>query len=327
MKNCSGSAYQSQFVYSHIFKCCLQFISLFIVKLKINFTDPFNQPHHLCLVVYYIPEDFKPPLLPHGNSRQETPFFPTLPSTIAVMKKQCASGSGPKDTVGTVSAMVGGVVSARDACELPRNEQQVSDLKQRQKKKPLTCSASNDELSVVMHKAFLEDSRFIREVRTLHEPAIVVALDRQLDDLVRFCCKKDHFGILTIDPTFSLGAFDVTITTYRHLLLQSRRTSNHPAFIGPVMVHFRKTFATYLFFGSTLIGLRPSLSSLQCFGTDGELALYQAFQHSCPSATHLLCCNHMRRNLNDKLRELGVKGVLGDMILQDVFGKQVRRID
>ena len=38
--------------------------------------------------------------------------------------------------------------------------------------------------------------------------------DRQLDDLVRFCTDKDEFGIMTIDPTFSLGDFDVTVITY-----------------------------------------------------------------------------------------------------------------
>ena len=87
-----------------------------------------------------------------------------------------------------------------------------------------------------------------------------MAVDSQLDDLVRFCTNENNFGILTIDPTFSLGPFDVTVITYRHLILECRRTNNHPAFIGPVMVHFKKSFSTYLFFRSTLV----------------------AFVHSCP---------------------------------------------
>ena len=76
----------------------------------------------------------------------------------------------------------------------------------------------------------------------LHEPGIVVAVDCQLDDLVRFCTNENNFGILIVDPTFSLGAFDVTVITYRHLMLECRHTNNHPAFIGPVMVHFKKIF-------------------------------------------------------------------------------------
>ena len=242
---------------------------------------------------------------------------------MATLKDQCACGSGPKDAVATVSAVVGGVVSAIDACELPRNEQQVSYLKQRQKKISFPSASANDELSVVMHKAFLEDNCFIREVRTLHEPAIVVALDRQLNDMVRFCTTKENFGVLTVDPTFSLGDFDVTITTYRHLLLQCNRTKNHPSFIGPVMVHHKKTFSTYLFFSSTLVGLRPSLSTLQSFGTDGESALFQAFHHSFPSAIHLLCFNHMQRNLKDKLHEIGIAENIREMIIHDIFGKRI----
>lgn len=92
-----------------------------------------------------------------------------------------------------------------------------------------------DELAVLMQKAFLEyhSHHFIRDVRMLQEPAIIVALDRQLDDLVKF---SQQLGIMTVDPTFYLG------DTYLHLFLHCGRTTNHPVFIGPVVVHYRKTF-------------------------------------------------------------------------------------
>ena len=247
---------------------------------------------------------------------------------MSAMKERCLSGGdGPKRVVSEISSSVGGVVCASDACELPRNEQQVSDLKRRQKKAgPGPSSvASCDELGVVMQKAYLEDSNqlFIREVKTLREPGIVVAVDRQLDDLVRFCTNVDEFGILTVDPTFNLGAFDVTVTTYRHLMLKCRRTKNYPAFIGPVLIHFKKSFSTYHFFSSTLVGLRPKLSCLKSFGTDGEIALYQAFKHSFPSATHLLCTIHARRNIKSKIQEMGISESVQQVILGDIFGKQV----
>ena len=81
-----------------------------------------------------------------------------------------------------------------------------------------------------MHKAYLKDGnqQFIREVRTLREPGIIVALNRQLD-ITRFCTNANNFGIVTVDPTFNLGEFDVTVTTYRHLLLKCGRTQQHPA--------------------------------------------------------------------------------------------------
>ena len=172
--------------------------------------------------------------------------------------KEELKNAGPKKVISKVSTELGGVVGASDACMLPRNEQQVIKAKSRSKIAAVPTCSSNDDFAIVMHHAFLEDSnnQFIRDVKTLREPAVVVYYDRQLDDLVRFCTNNDEFGILTIDPTFSLGDFDVTIITYRHLLLHSKRTGKPPVFVGPFLVHYCKTFATYLHFLSTLIGLR-----------------------------------------------------------------------
>lgn len=161
--------------------------------------------------------------------------------------KQESSTGGPKTVISKVSAELGGVVGASDACTLPRNEQQVIKAKSRSKTATVPTCTSNDELAVVMHHAILEDSNspFIRDVKTLREPAVVVCYDRQLDDLVRFCTDDDEFGILTIDPTFSLGDFDVTVVTYRHLLLHSRRTGRPPVFVGPLLV--RHSLPTFTF--------------------------------------------------------------------------------
>lgn len=161
---------------------------------------------------------------------------------------------GPKKVVAEVSSAIGGVLSASDACSLPRNEQQVTDIRRRQKKE--SCSSnSTDELAVVMQKAYLEDGDkcFITEMKTLREPAIIVALERQLDDLVRFCT-FDEFGILTVDPTFSLGDFDVTITTYTQLILRCRRSSEHPVFIGPVMVYTTRSHSLPIFLPPLSLG-------------------------------------------------------------------------
>ena len=138
-----------------------------------------------------------------------------------------------------------------------------------------------DQVFAIMQSAKQEDviGKFVRETRPSPEPAFVLVRDRQLDDLVRFCTVADDFSILTVDPTFNLGDFDVTPTTYRHCLLESARSGNSSVLIGPTMIHYRKTFHTYLFFASTLIGLRQELQGLRAFGTDGEKALVDAFSH------------------------------------------------
>ena len=66
-------------------------------------------------------------------------------------------------------------------------------------------------------------SAYIRKVHTAPVPNVILSINEQLDDLVSFCTNSEHFGILSIDPTFDLGPFSVTTTTYEHLPLISHR--------------------------------------------------------------------------------------------------------
>ena len=61
------------------------------------------------------------------------------------------------------------------------------------------------------------------------EPAFILARDRQMDDLVRFCAIANGFSVLTVDPMFKLG---VTPITYRHRLLVSTRSGKDPCSHG-----------------------------------------------------------------------------------------------
>ena len=102
-----------------------------------------------------------------------------------------------------------------------------------------------DELFVVMQHAYAQDTmnKFIRDIKMAPEPAIVLADDQQLADLQCFCTSSLDFGVLMVDPTFSLGDFDVTPITYRYLLLETRRNGQMPVFLGPILVHYKKMFA------------------------------------------------------------------------------------
>lgn len=110
----------------------------------------------------------------------------------------------------------------------------------------------------------------------------------------RFRTASLEFAIVTVDPTFSLEEFDVTLVTYQNRLLETRRSKTSPAFLGPVLIHYRKTFETYLFFASSLIGLSWQLEGIKAFGTDGEEALSSAFGHEFGFAHQLTCFIHVR---------------------------------
>ena len=105
----------------------------------------------------------------------------------------------------------------------------------------------------------------------------------------------------------------MTPITYRHLLLVTKRNGKPPAFIGPVLIHYHKTFATYHFFASSLVGLLSQLEGVRAFGTDGEKALRDAFSHEFGFAQCLTCFIHVRRNIKAKLTEFNVPSQLSVM--------------
>ena len=217
-----------------------------------------------------------------------------------------------------VSAQVRGILKATCSGQLPRNERQVMYLSKGKAKAGTVNPA--DELYQVMFQAKQEekDSTFIRVLKVLPDPAIVLATDRQLHDLVCFCTDPGNFCGMTVDPTFSLGEFDVTPITYSDLLFESRRTGQPPVCIGPVMIHYRKTYETYLLFASSLVGMSRSLGQVQAFGTDGEQALADTFSHEFSSDVHLLCSIHMQRNIKQKLLELRIPETIRYQLLTGV---------
>ena len=150
----------------------------------------------------------------------------------------------------------------------------------------------------------------------------VLARDRQLSDMARFCTESDEFSIVGIDPTFSLGEFSLTVTTYRHLQLLHHRTNKHPIMLGPMLVHQNKTFESYHFLASSVVCLCPQLSSLKAFGTDGEKALGDAFAQQFRDANHLLCFIHVKERIKMKLRDLGVGDNCTKLFLNEIFGQE-----
>ena len=231
---------------------------------------------------------------------------------------------GPKETMSTLSLKVGGVVGAQCSGQLPRNEKQISNFK-RHVQHYSHGSTGGDDLVVVMQQAYSDDPlhRFVRAVNAAPEPAIVLATNSQINNVSRLCTSSFEFSVMTIDPTFSLGDFDVTLTTYRHLFLQSKRYKKPPVFIGPAYVHFKKTFSTYLFFASTLIGQCRELEQVRVIGTDGEQALVDAFKHEFHYAQHLTCFIHVRSNIKRKLQDCNIPANLSIDILNDVLGNKI----
>lgn len=121
------------------------------------------------------------------------------------------SKKGPKEVVASVSTQASGVVGAKG---------QVSSLAM--KRKVNVQEGKGDSLYVMMQRAKVGDP-FVRDIKTSPDPAIVLANEVQLNDLVRFCAAPVglEIAMLIVDPTFCLGDFELTPITYRHLLLET----------------------------------------------------------------------------------------------------------
>lgn len=272
---------------------------------------------NLALVQYQFTQgEHEVKVAPHGNSQSAGGYMRTMPSVMSKLRA-ASSQRTPKRAIEFSHDQQGGILGASSAGLLPRSRQQVKDMRRK--------TQHDDPLFSVMYMCKSEEGRgknpFVRLVNAAPFPMMVLAYDATLYDLHRFCTGPSKFCILGVDPTFSLGDFDVTVTTYQHLMLSSQQTSKYPVFIGPMFVHVKKDFPAYHFFTSALIGLQPSLVDLRAFGTDGEAALVNAFSVSFPKACHLRCFLHFKGNIEQKLKELKVPSDVARKFVEDIMGK------
>ena len=263
--------------------------------------------------------DIKP--VPHGNTKGNgTPYYRTKESVKRKIIETSKSVQG-QEAFNKLLQEAGGVHSCQSLGDAPRNPKQITNARYKHN----NPQANRDSLFEVMKECMQGQSRFdpfIRNVQAAPEATCVLASDYQLNDVERFCTNPSQFAILGIDPTFNLGEFALTVTTYRHLMLKSRRNGQAAIIIGPMFAHQKKELNSYHAFASSLVGLKPTLQGIQCIGTDGEVALSDGFQLAMPSSKHVLCFIHSRRNIKRKLSELGMPERYVKEYMSEIFGVQ-----
>ena len=272
---------------------------------------------NIALVQYvFVHDEHEVKIAPHGNSLKDEGYICTMPSVLASLKNL----SGESTAKRALSFATSDVSSAPSASSLPLGRQQVNDMRCGWSKSP------DDALYSLMvmckeGESSKSENAFVRVVNAAPYPMMLLAFDWMLDDLVRFCTVPGNFSVLSVDPTFSLGSFDVTVTTYSHLMLNLKdKKLKHSTMIGPPFIHVRKDFSAYHFFASSLVSQRHELHQLQCFGSDGEAALVKAFSTVFSKASHLRCFLHFRENMERKLRELSIPMETAKEFIRDVFG-------
>lgn len=261
----------------------------------------------------------------HANAKHDRPYMRTQQSTLEDIKENVCT-MPPKSAIKEVYDRAGGVLNAQSFSEVPRDRRQAYNAKSCQHTTSgIASNHSKDLVYDILEQRYGSLKSFVRNVSFDDSVMCVLSTDQQLLDIERFCANSDslHNSVLGLDPTFNLGDFFVTVTTYENLILRNRKTGKHPVFIGPMLVHQRRTYETYYYFASELLKLRGTLTSLNAVGTDGEEQLRKAFGTIFPGAIKLLCSVHKRDNIKMKLRQLGVSEPSSKQVLDSIFGYQV----
>eukprot|EP00112_Aurelia_sp_Birch-Aquarium-sp1_P010637 Seg2265.2 transcript_id=Seg2265.2/GoldUCD/mRNA.D3Y31 product="hypothetical protein" protein_id=Seg2265.2/GoldUCD/D3Y31 len=249
----------------------------------------------------------------HGNLKEKNgvPFQKTRASVLQKVK----SSKGPASKVFIdILEDAGGFEKVKSAGEHSRNIQQIYNARKEPQKDELS-----EILDLCKQQGQHNDGAFVRNVGCAPEKTVFLANDRQLKDIEKFCTNNNAFSVLGVDPTYNIGHFYVSVSTYRHLMLLTS-DNVHPVMIGPVLLHFKKDFDSYFQLPSNMLRYNKRLADVQCVGTDGEVNVSDALKSVFTKANHLLCDIHFRDNVEKKMTELGIAGREKKEMLLDIFG-------
>jgi hypothetical protein len=159
--------------------------------------------------------------------------------------RDAASTQTPKVAYHVVHKEKGGILHASSISDLPRKQDQAKY--QRRGHTNSTNSEHIDSLAILLEQCKRQQInrnqlQFIRQVTGAPELRCMLGFDWQLHDLTTFCNDPEEFTIFEADPTFNLGKFNVTVTTYRNLKVLGRASGNHLTMIGPILISQTKSF-------------------------------------------------------------------------------------
>ena len=261
----------------------------------------------------------------HGNvKKSNSSYYRSRPSMLQSIKEKAKARKGPSQVYDEVFEDAGGVLGFQSHGDLPRNRQKVSDARRNAKAKK-----DKDEMCELIKMSRLEASDkkpFIRRVQVTPEPSCIVASDRQLNDLVRFCTTQFlPASVLCIDTTFNIGNFFVTPTTYKHKILVDRQYGKEPTLLGPTMIHMQTKAESYKFFASSLVSLDDELTNILAIGSDRDVALRKGFSSFFPISTQLCCKGHLEQHIRRKMRDPGIGLLHEKLFLEDIFVSEARK--
>ena len=103
-------------------------------------------------------------------------------------------------------------------------------------------------------------------------------MERQVEDVVKFCCTGQNTAVFGIDTTYNLCDMWVTDSCYRNKRLIGNDSGHHPVFLGPALFHFTKKDQTFTRFALELQASNPEMRKLKKISIDMEDAIFNGVQ-------------------------------------------------
>ena len=135
-----------------------------------------------------------------------------------------------------------------DSLNCARDFRVVRNQKQNEKKKTKSSHSNRDNIAdeILDVISMVNDHPYVQTI--IHNkdkvPSVICYTEEQIKDLKHFLkhAKNQPIGI---DRTFNLGSFYVTVLVYKNQRLFRKNSSEHPIFLGPVLLHKDATYKTY----------------------------------------------------------------------------------
>ena len=128
-----------------------------------------------------------------------------------------------------------------------------------------------------------------------------LSTERQVEDIVKFCCTDQNTSVLGIDTMYNLCDMWVTDSRYQNKRLIGT------VFLGPAIFQFTKEDHTFTQFALELQASNPETRILKKISIDMENAIFNGVQSLFPGVSKLYCVCHMKERDKIKVGKLFAK--------------------
>lgn len=180
---------------------------------------------------------------PHKHKATGKPYNPTSASTKKFIREAVKGKQGPSSIFSDAVNAAGGAVGCDSVSDLPRNRQQVKNVRAN-----LSEDSKTDEFLGLLDLCQREN--YLRNLQWTPSPRVVFSYEAVLDEIVKNCCQITSSCVLSIDTTYGIGNKFVTSITYEHAEFVNCDTGKSANLPGPAMFHVCERKEDFVYFAN-----------------------------------------------------------------------------